>query len=444
MYTNMKDFDFNQNNIPNINKIDAIDITNSESDIMSMLGNNDARFCNSKNNEKLNYDGAICNGGCNELNSYEIIFLLACKYDYTIIIDYILSNNIVDRFNISLANDKNTPLHYVIENWKDDEAHRKILNSFLNRRNLKSFIDSTGIDGDTPIILATKKGHSLICELLDRHGADKTIENMHGLCVVTDESEYSSYHENFKNNVKTIDVLNPDNIIEDNGLKITKNADIFISRLVDKHIKDNGFSDTSLFSMLSLNDKNVSKSNNFSDINNNRSAFIANFDNYIKDLNKNDIQQGGRQNEKITGTRQMYSFSTNRNSNVYKETQYVSELDKLINEQVSMIDKRAANNVQSLLNVDRKQASNIISKIYENIDRENPYLKHLDKAMAMEKYINVDDLNKINENNNFELTRNSHSKYNKKSSHKKSSHKKSSHKKSSHKKSSHKKSSHKK
>ena len=440
MYTNMKEFDFNQNNTSNINKIDAIDITNSESDIMSIFGNNDARFSNLKNTDKINYDGAICNGGCNELNSHEIIFILACKYDYTIIVDYILSNNIVDRFNISLANDKNTPLHHIIENWKDDEAHKKILNSFLNRKNLKTFIDSAGIDGDTPIVLATKKGHSVICEMLDKYGADKTIENVHGLCVVTDESEYSSnIYNNNNNNIRTIDISSPNNIVEDNELKITKNADIFLSGLIDKHARDNGFSDTSMFSMLSSN-------NNVPKFNNNQSTFITNLDKFMKNLteNKKNIQGGGF-NDKITGTRQMYSFNTNsnknsnRNSNMYNEKQYVSELDKLINEQVSMIDKRAAHNVQSILNVDKKQASNIINKIYGNIDKENPSLKHLDKAMAMEKYINVDDLNKINEH--YHSSRNSHSKHNKKSSHKKSSHKKSSHKKSS-KKSSHKKSSH--
>ena len=439
MYTNMKDFDFNQNNTSNINKIDAIDITNSESDIMSVFGNNDVRFSNLKNTDKINYDGAICNGGCNELNSHEIIFILACKYDYTIITDYILANNLIDRFNISLANDKNTPLHHIIENWKEDEAHKKILNSLLNRKNLKTFIDSTGIDGDTPIVLATKKGHTVVCEMLDKYGADKTIENVHGLCVVTDESEINSY--GYNNNIRTIDISNPRNIVEDNELKITKNADIFISGLIDKHSKDNGFSDTSMFSMLSSK-KNISKSNN------GQSTFITNLDNFMKKLteNKKNIQEGGF-NDKITGTRQMYSFDTNtnsntnsnknsnRNSNMYNEKQYVSELDKLINEQVSMIDKRAGNNVQSLLNVDKKQASNIINKIYENIDRENPSIKHLDKAMAMEKYINVDDLNKINEN--FYSSRNAHSKHNKKPSHKKSSNKKSSHKKSSHKKSSH-------
>lgn len=437
----MKDFDFHQNNTSNINKIDAIDITNSESDIMSVFGNNDARFSNLKNTDKINFDGAICNGGCNELNSHEIIFLLACKYDYTIIVDYILSNNIVDRFNISLANDKNTPLHHIIENWKEDEAHKKILNSFLDRRNLKTFIDSTGIDGDTPIVLATKKGHSVVCEMLDKYGADKTIENVHGLCVVTDESEYSSYGDN--NNIRTINISSPGNIVEDNELKITKNTDIFISGLIDKHSKDNRFSDTSMFSMLSSNN-NIPKSKN------GQSTFITNLDNFMKNLteNKKNIQGGGF-NDKITGTRQMYSFDTNtnsnknsnRNSNMHNEKQYVSELDKLINEQVSMIDKRAAHNVQSLLNVDKKHASNIINKIYDNIDRENPSIKHLDKAMAMEKYINVDDLNKINENVHSSSSRNAHSKYNKKSSHKKSSNKKSSHKKSS-KKSSHKKSSH--
>lgn len=452
----MNNFDLNKNNsshkpISN-NNLDVIDITNSESDIMSMLDNSQ---CNNVNNmhcdsntkkctinieNKQTYDGSVCNGGCNDLNSYEIIFLLACKYDYTIIIDYILSNNIINRFNISLANDKHTPIHYIIENWKEDEAHKKIFNGLLNQKNISSFIDGIGIGGDTPIILATKKGIIYVCELLDKYGADKSIENNDGLCVVTDESEYSDVSFSKKTNgyIKHVNIMNPHNIVEDinpsvNLSKFEKNADIFLSCLIKNHMNENHNSDTSIYSLLSLTKKKNKDSND--------STYVNELDEFVKKLNNcqsTDIthQDGGKiqHNDKISGTRQMLCFNTNRNSIQNNETHYVSELDKLINEQVSVIDKRATGNIQSILNVDKHNAKKLINKIYNNINEQNPTLKHLDKAMAMEKYINMDDLNNLmNENHSgYDSTlRNSNSKCSKKSLKNKSSKNKSSKKKSS-------------
>lgn len=469
----MNKFDLNKNNSPHKplsnNNMDVIDITNSESDIMSMLNNSqcnniDKMYCDSNTKKcminienKQTYDGSICNGGCNNLNSYEIIFLLACKYDYTIIIDYILSNNIIDRFNISLANDKHTPIHYIIENWKDDEAHKKIFNTLLNKKNIKSFIDSVGIGGDTPIILATKKGIVYICELLDKYGANKSIENNEGLCVITDESEFSdmSFSKKINGNITHVNIMNPLNIIEDshpskNKNILDKNAEIFLSGLIKNHINENNNSDTSIYSLLSNNiQKNnkgiysyptysqkshdsthiksdTQKYDNSMDIReSNDSTYVNKLDEFVKKLNDDQtsstkypnnildnspLQKGGKKqnNDIISGTRQMLCFNTNRNSVKNNETQYMSELDKLINEQVAVIDKRATNNIQSLMNIDKHNAKKLINKIYNNINEQNPSLKHLDRAMAMEQYINLDDLNNlINDNHNNSTLRNS-------------------------------------
>ena len=425
--------------------LDVIDITNSESDIMSLLSNShyndyDARFHKPQNHlmndiDDNNYEIFNSNGGgCNDLNNYEIILLLACKYDYTIIVDFILSNDIVKRFDISL-NDSHTPLHFIIENWKDDMAHKKILNLLLNKKNIKTFVNSIGINGDTPIVLAAKKGFTYICELLDKCGADKSIENRDGLCVITDESEQSNLSGKITTipvgNVTRINIAKSSNIIDDNDKTfLKKNAGIFLSGLIQNRMREqNNLSDTSIYSLLS---SNVSAKKN-------NQTFINNLDKFVENIYKSpaNIQKGGKinNNSTIYGTRQMFCFNTNRNSNPSinkkKETLYVSELDKLINEQVSMINTRANNNVQSLLNTDKKNAQDIINKIYTNIDQQNPSLKHLDKAMAMEKYINLDDLNILTNNQQNPTTRTSHSD---KPSYKKSSIQKSSKKKSSKKK----------
>ena len=55
------------------------------------------------------------------------------------------TSNLIERFNIRLSNELQTPLHFIIENWKDDEIHKKILNSLLEQKNINSFINCTNI-----------------------------------------------------------------------------------------------------------------------------------------------------------------------------------------------------------------------------------------------------------------------------------------------------------
>ena len=67
-------------------------------------------------------------------------------------------------------------LHYIIENWKDNETYNKILDNILSRNDVATFINESGVNGDTPLIIATKKNNISLCKKLDSLGADKNKE----------------------------------------------------------------------------------------------------------------------------------------------------------------------------------------------------------------------------------------------------------------------------
>ena len=80
-------------------------------------------------------------------------------------------------------NDNNNILHLLI-NSNDQSKIKKILEKGLKYGYLKHIINEQNNEGDTPLHLSVRNKNNTLASLLIDYGADKTMINCQGQCVM--------------------------------------------------------------------------------------------------------------------------------------------------------------------------------------------------------------------------------------------------------------------
>lgn len=142
--------------------------------------------------QKLNNDIFIDNSDRNYnvvinnfIDNIKNIFMIACKNNNHQIVKYILQHNVVPVLNYK-DDIGNTPVHYIVSNWENNNDYNDIINMIFNRNDVHSFIDERGHNGDTLIIIATKKQFTPLCNILKNKRCSLNIKNDDGLYVGLD------------------------------------------------------------------------------------------------------------------------------------------------------------------------------------------------------------------------------------------------------------------
>ncbi len=350
-------------------------------------------------------------------------------------------------------NNGETILHVLVKKC-NVKGFDSVLNSLLERKDIKELINIQDKEGNTPLHIAVINECNELAQNLIKAGANPLIKNKAGFYIedIEEEVEVKNTSEN-KNNIfiptknKLSDtekkylntMLNSINkkdatnsTSEVNGL-----TDITVSQTISKNIvknkelvvpelsADNTTYDTSDILNTIMDNKNSEVSTTPSvNMNLNTSEFIENY--LAEKSNKAKLEGGKKKTKKSKKLSNQSSYYTEKslsmsNSNLTSSVDLdsseseiessesgslseMSELSRMINNQATEIHERSVKKIMEIMGVSEQEARVIKAFIYSEIRTQNPELNNFDRAVEMEKRITKEHLSKLDKKKLKELS----------------------------------------
>ena len=350
-------------------------------------------------------------------------------------------------------NNSETILHVLVKKC-NVKGFNTVLNSLLERKDIKELINIQDKEGNTPLHIAVINECNELAQNLIKAGANPLIKNNAGFYIedIEEEVEIINLSEN-KNNIfiptksklsdtekkylnSMINSINKKDL-NNSTSEVSGLTDVTLSQTITKNIvnkkelvvpevsMDNTTYDTSDILNTIMDNKTSEVSATPSvNMNLNTSEFI---DNYIAKKNNTTKLEGGKKktkksknlsnqssyytekslsmsNSNLTSSVNLESSGSEDESSASGSLSEMSELSRMINNQATEIHERSVKKIMEIMGVSEQEARIIKAYIYSEIRTQNPELNNFDRAVEMEKRITKEHLSKLDKKKLKELS----------------------------------------